>query len=149
MGVHTRDGYALYLLDPSGTAYVRLSCLLSCMQSDMEARAKCILQCVCVCERSTVGIRCIEREGKRGRGKKKIDKRREKSKREGKNRYRCPRSFFAYAQRCNCKRHFLNFRVSARADQNPVRRTWFQKLRPPTQPSKSKSCSLVVGLEHV
>ena len=29
------------------------------------------LQRVCVCERSTVGIRCIEREGKRGRGKKK------------------------------------------------------------------------------
>ena len=39
--------------------------------TDMEARTKCILQRVCVYERSTVGIRCIEREGKRGRGKKK------------------------------------------------------------------------------
>ena len=39
---------------------------------------------------------------------------------------------------------FLNFRVSARADQNPVRRTWLQKPRPPTPPDESKSCSLPV-----
>jgi len=37
----------------------------------METRTKYILQRVCVCERSTIGIRCIEREEKRGRGKKK------------------------------------------------------------------------------
>ena len=39
--------------------------------ADMETRTKYILQRVCVCERSTIGIRCIEREGQRERGKKK------------------------------------------------------------------------------
>ena len=82
------------------------------------------LQCVCVCERSTVGIRCIEREEKKGEGgrKRESEKKREEGgeKRRGKMNVTVLGRFSLMPSVVIARGVFYFFWVSARAAQNPA-----------------------------